>query len=597
MKKYLLAINMLCCLTAAAQNNSIKELHFNHLFMEDGLPIGQVHGKLQDKEGYMWICCNSSLIRYDGYKPKKYNLPSNGSSRFVIKKIFEDERGELWVGTRFQGLYHYNRSSDSFTLYENDPKNSASISKGEIRNISDDQAGNIWIDLWNSDKKESIINCFNPKTHRFEHYGREEKSLYKTDYHLVTALLRDKMGNMWFGSDNGLYEYDRHTNGFISHFSTDDSSKQKTFKNLSISSLSSDVLWAVVYNKSNGSPELWHYNKASNAIRKYSLTTKEKYYSKSDTIFTLNEDAQGHVWLSSPGKFTMFDPVTELFTGYLLNKQSSEKYISTIYEVAMDSKGDLWCATSSGLGCFNTEKKTFVLHNDHITPFDIDDDHNIYNIYFDHFGTLWFTSGTAGVQWISRSRSRYTLYGNNPSGKHNFAGGKVNSIAETRDGTIWMATTKGLFHWLPGTDSFELIHSNTKLPGNGALTSVISDGRDRVWSGGMGSNPMYNGIFCYDPATKKTQTFRYDKDFVPGITFGQQGVQVLYMDHTSTLWVGTWGSGICKFNMASKEFTRYPYIINIVNTPNNNKLDDDAVTGIYEDKESTLWISTNLGSL
>ena len=57
------------------------------------------------------------------------------------------------------------------------------------------------------------------------------------------------------------------------------------------------------------------------------------------------------------------------------------------------------------------------------------------------------------------------------------------------------------------------------------------------------------------------------------------------------------GGGLCSFNQQTGTFKRYPYIINQLNTPNNNALDDAVVFSIYEDKQGTLWVGTNNGGL
>ena len=54
------------------QNSQPGELHFNHLFVKDGMPEGRAASIVQDKEGYMWIGTQKGLVRYDGYNTKVY---------------------------------------------------------------------------------------------------------------------------------------------------------------------------------------------------------------------------------------------------------------------------------------------------------------------------------------------------------------------------------------------------------------------------------------------------------------------------------------------------------------------------------------------
>ena len=115
-KFFLIPYALLFCCACTAQNNPPKELHFNHLFVEDGLPEGRILALLQDKEGYIWAGTQNGLVRYDGYKAKVYKFGLDGNC--MIRSIFEDRNGELWVGTYSLGIYKYNRTIDSFMHFK-----------------------------------------------------------------------------------------------------------------------------------------------------------------------------------------------------------------------------------------------------------------------------------------------------------------------------------------------------------------------------------------------------------------------------------------------------------------------------------------------
>jgi streptogramin lyase len=67
-------------------------------------------------------------------------------------------------------------------------------------------------------------------------------------------------------------------------------------------------------------------------------------------------------------------------------------------------------------------------------------------------------------------------------------------------------------------------------------------------------------------------------------------VRSLFEDRSGTLWVGTIGGGLDKFDRSSGLFTSYRY------DPNNPaSISSDAVDAIYEDRRGTLWIGTREG--
>ena len=59
--------------------------------------------------------------------------------------------------------------------------------------------------------------------------------------------------------------------------------------------------------------------------------------------------------------------------------------------------------------------------------------------------------------------------------------------------------------------------------------------------------------------------------------------------------------GICSFDPATHKFTRYPYAFSISNysysVVDGNQLDDKTVVSIYEDRQGTVWVGTNLAGL
>src|SRR5690606_36925676 len=67
---------------------------------------------------------------------------------------------------------------------------------------------------------------------------------------------------------------------------------------------------------------------------------------------------------------------------------------------------------------------------------------------------------------------------------------------------------------------------------------------------------------------------------------GSDFVFALHESADGTLWVGTYGGGIARFDRASGRFRRYT---------TDDGLPSNSVYGILEDASRRLWISTNRG--
>src|SRR5262249_151617 len=67
---------------------------------EKGLPDNTIFSLLQTRDGYLWAGTGYGLARFDGLHFETFdenNTPGLEGSRVI--KLFEDSRGNLWIGT------------------------------------------------------------------------------------------------------------------------------------------------------------------------------------------------------------------------------------------------------------------------------------------------------------------------------------------------------------------------------------------------------------------------------------------------------------------------------------------------------------------
>ncbi|MBK8295689.1 MAG: hypothetical protein IPK91_00030 [Saprospiraceae bacterium] len=107
----------------------------------------------------------------------------------------------------------------------------------------------------------------------------------------------------------------------------------------------------------------------------------------------------------------------------------------------------------------------------------------------------------------------------------------------TKENQFWLATTHGLFHFNPKTETWKKFQAEKNNQSSLASNYVLS--------------------LCFDPA-----------------------------EPTRYLWVGTDGGGLHKFDIQSERFTRYSI---------KDGLPNNVIYGIQSDQHGNLWISTNYG--
>lgn len=79
---------------------------FHNYSVEDGLPGTETYFVHQDKKGYIWICTDRGVSRFDGYKFENFTM-ADGLADNVVFKIYEDYKGRLWFVSYNSFLSYY----------------------------------------------------------------------------------------------------------------------------------------------------------------------------------------------------------------------------------------------------------------------------------------------------------------------------------------------------------------------------------------------------------------------------------------------------------------------------------------------------------
>jgi ligand-binding sensor domain-containing protein len=209
---------------------------------EDGGPDDGGLNRFDKKTG--------KFIRYKHDPNNPHSLISN-----KIQAIFEDSRGNFWIGTDGDGLHTMNRKTGLFERHLYNPGNPEKLSRPLVTNsnigldhitfINEDALGGIWIGTLSNG-----ITHYNPETGRLNHYVNEHRDsgfpdnsgwsfcssrdgtvwigtfqggLFRIDpYHTVipystigsavNAFAEDPYNNLWIGTSAGLIRQNRTTN-------------------------------------------------------------------------------------------------------------------------------------------------------------------------------------------------------------------------------------------------------------------------------------------------------------------------------------------------------------------------------------------------
>ena len=92
-------------LMLTAQPFGKPQPNFRHFSIEEGFPSSETYFVQQDKDGYIWICTDRGVVRYDGYRFNVFTK-KDGLTDDVVFKTYQDPSGKLWFIT-YNGLLSY----------------------------------------------------------------------------------------------------------------------------------------------------------------------------------------------------------------------------------------------------------------------------------------------------------------------------------------------------------------------------------------------------------------------------------------------------------------------------------------------------------
>jgi ligand-binding sensor domain-containing protein len=118
-------------------------------------------------------------------------------------------------------------------------------------------------------------------------------------------------------------------------------------------------------------------------------------------------------------------------------------------------------------------------------------------------------------------------------------------VAKSPDGTIWIATNKGLNQFNKLTNEFKVFKhdpADINNPSNNDISAVCVDKTGNVWIG-----TWEGGLNLYIPKLNKFIHFKHNPD--DNYSLSNDIVMSIYCDKQGTIWVGKWGGGLDKVNL------------------------------------------------
>lgn len=318
-----------------SQTGTIRNLKKN-FYDPYSLSDNAIYTISKDNEGGMWIGTYFGGINYyslagaqfEKFFPKDSPGSLHGN---LVREFCQDTKGYLWVGTEDAGLNRLDTRTNTF-IHVGFSGRPGSLSYNNIHGLL--SVGNeLWVGTYQHGLDILDINTF--KVIRHYGYGAGEYDL-KTNF--VNVLFKTHSGEIYLGTQLGLYHYNKAADGFT-HIP-----ELGLGYIASINEDHTGRLWVGtfgngVYTTRPGNNTWTHYDNLPEA--KGTLT--------SNVVTDVFEDSGHRIWLCTEnGGLCEFDEKNAAFIKYKLPPEFNDKYL---FKMVEDDKKRLWITSSGGLIC------------------------------------------------------------------------------------------------------------------------------------------------------------------------------------------------------------------------------------------------------
>lgn len=479
MMKKLLSI-ILCTLTALFLSASVfskaPELRFQNLTIADGLSNNTVRCIMQDSRGFIWFGTPNGLNKYDGYRFTVYSNESsepNGASCIDILSLFEDRRGDIWIGTKACGIYKYDREKDKLVrlVFNKDPTHN--LNSYNVRSIFEDSGGRVWVGT------EGGLYSFLKETGEITHYQHLNDDSTSLSHTIIYSILEDRKNRLWIGTDNGLNLLDHKTGRCRRFFYDPDKSDRGV---LNIYEDTSGNLWMGIYNGG-----VIRFNPDDETHKRFVYDKNKKNTISGNNVFSLTGDGQGHLFFGTEnGGLNVLDLKTGEFSYYTFKLEDEGGIASnSIYSLYYSSNDILWAGTFNGGVNYASRLNQVVRH--YKAAKDGLNNPYILAITENKNGNLWIGTDGGGLNHFDRKTERYTYYVHDENDSRSLAANEVTTVFQDRQANIWVGLHRaGLDLFDPQTGRFTHF---SHVPGdnntiqNNVINAILEDRRGNFYVG------------------------------------------------------------------------------------------------------------------
>jgi len=532
--------------------------HFRHKEGDSSsISYDSLTAVMVDHSGKVYVSSLKGLDIYDNksgkfshIKAEQFgNLPENG---FSVFEILEDKEGIIWFGSRSffagkptdkGGLIRYDPVNGKIRVYESDPKDPNSLINSNVDALFEDSKGNFWVGT-----KGNGLHTLDRKTGRFTRHLYDPSHPEKlsrpplgenSEYDFISFINEDNTGKIWIGSlMGGINCYDPVTQK-VTHFGSVDNKKLKPlfakdtlsgFKEIgALRALRAkdDILWISGFN---------------NNIYTMSYGRKSiPYFPNKEAVNSFYLEPNGHIlWFGTDKGLARKDLRTEQIKTWSHDRNNINSLNSNlVVDIKPDEQGKLWIAThEGGMDHFDPQTGKVIHYKQDSAKPESMGINGLHFIFIENEQWLW-VGGENGLSRMDRKTAKFNTYKYDVKDSTSFRNAAVFNIIKDKNNIVWIASSVGLYKFNKDKGNFKYFLKDY------AIKSVFEDSKGRLWAGSK------EGLFYLDTEKEKFTLFT-----TPNFPNGIEEILSILEDNEHNLWITT-ANAIIKLNESRDNIKLY----------------------------------------
>ena len=604
-----------------------------------------LYGKpIIDSNGNIWILIRLTGLRLDFFDKKRDRffqmdlsyIDRDSTNPLEIYDFLEDTQQNIWLGTNlglfkcalidlYEGLYTGTQPEFENFIYDTDDP--FSLSNDSIYSLAKDALGNILVgtsaglDLMIHEKELPDQETRTPNFRNI--YPGSQDKTNQSNSSIIYGIEIDDFNNIWFFNEQDyLYKISKDEYAQFLEKGKQPFIRQvmHPVSNVSEAIFSKGKLWIASLDFENGGLFVANLDAEQNPgpFTKYNQENSQLYGNRTRNLLT---DMAGNIWISGyPGGVDVICSNTDAFSYF-----SDEGYTFT-FGIFEDHIGRVWLATSAHGGLYMIDRSKDEFRSFKNDPDDLNtiSSNNIRIVFEDQDNILWIGTARDGLNVVDLNQPgddfEFYRYLHDPDDTSSiFTNYFFGTFFQDANKELWIGGLGGGLARvikpsgeISGHLSEYSFENHYLKPQDGSVqwkiwcvtSTAYFDSLDLLWIG------TSQGLYLFNKKEKSSVHLPLPIDKFIGSSLDH--VSCIEIENDHIIWLGTAGSGLIKLEIldptdikktGDTEPDQYASFVldeeQVYYTTEwfteRDGLVDNIISGVIEDANGNLWLSTNSG--